>query len=332
MRKLITILTPAYNEEAALPHFHRELSRVVDTLTDRYDFEFLWVNDGSADSTLDVMKRLRGEDPRIRIVDLSRNYGKETGMLAGFDHASGDAVITIDADLQEPPSVIPAMLEKWEEGYMDVYGRRRSSEQSRKKRFTSRLYHRLLANISDVEMSDDAGDFRLLDRRCVDALCRMRESQRYTKGMYDWIGFSKTSVDFDVAKRVAGKSKFTFGKLMHLAADGIMAHSVMPLRMASYAGIFVSLTAFVFLIYVVIKAMIHGDPVAGYPSQMAVILFLGGSVLLALGIIGEYLGRIYLETKRRPIYFTNETPVMPPRRREETTSHEQDTETDKQPR
>lgn len=310
MRKLITILTPAYNEESALPLFYKELKRVTDTLEDRYEFEFLWVNDGSRDSTVEVMRGLRGNDSRIKIVDLSRNYGKEIGMLAGFDHASGDAVITIDADLQEPPSAIPDMLAKWEEGYMDVYGRRRSSMQSRKKRLTSRLYHNILAKISDVQMSDDAGDFRLLDRKCVDALRSMRESQRYTKGMYDWIGFSKAPVDIDIAPRVAGKSKFTFGKLMHLAADGIMAHSVMPLRLASYAGILVSVIAFVFLIYVVIKAMIHGDPVAGYPSLMAVILFLGGSVLLALGVIGEYLGRIYLETKRRPIYFTNEAPAI----------------------
>lgn len=309
MRKLITILTPAYNEEAALPLFYEEVRRVTDSLADRYDFEFMWVNDGSRDGTLDVMRNLREKDGRIKIVDLSRNYGKETGMLAGFDHSSGDAVITIDADLQEPPSAIPAMLEKWEEGYMDVYGRRRSSQQSRKKRITSRMYHSLLDHISDIKLSDDAGDFRLLDRLCVDALCSMRESQRYTKGMYDWIGFSKAPVDIDIAKRVAGKSKFTFGKLLHLAADGIMAHSVLPLRMASYAGIVVSISAFVFLIYVVAKAMILGDPVAGYPSLMAVILFIGGSVLLALGIIGEYLGRIYLETKRRPIYFTNEAPV-----------------------
>lgn len=308
MRPLITILTPAYNEEEAIPLFYEEVKRVTDSLADKYDFEFLWINDGSKDRTLEVMRSLRKGDKRIRIVDLSRNYGKEIGMLAGFDNARGDAVVIIDADLQEPPSAIPEMLEQWEMGYKDVYGRRRSSKQSRKKRFTSNLYHKLLEKISDVDMSEDAGDFRLLDRQCVNALTAMRESQRYTKGMYDWIGYAKKPVDIDISQRVAGQSKFTFGKLMHLAADGIMAHSVMPLRLASYAGIGVSLIAFIFLIYVVVKALMHGDPVAGYPSLMAVILFLGGSVLLALGIIGEYIGRIYLETKRRPIYFVNEDP------------------------
>lgn len=303
--RLITILTPAYNEEEALPLFYTELKRVTDTLSDRYAFEFLFINDGSTDSTLSVLKGLRAADPRVRIIDLSRNYGKETGMLAGFDHAKGDAVITIDADLQEPPSAIPAMLEKWEEGYRDVYGRRRQRRQSAAKRVSSKLYHRFLSSVSDIEMTADSGDFRLLDRECIDALKAMRESQRYTKGMYDWIGFSKAPVDYDIAERAAGTTKWTPRKLMHLAADGVMAHSVMPLRMASYAGILVSLAAFLYLIYVVVKAALFGDPVAGFPSLMAVILFLGGTILLALGVIGEYLGRIYLESKRRPLYFVN---------------------------
>lgn len=305
-RKLITILTPAYNEEEALPFFFEEVKRVTDSLKDRYDFEFLFINDGSTDRTLDVLRSLRRDDERVRILDMSRNFGKETGMLAGFDNACGDAVVIIDADLQEPPRIIPQMIEKWEQGYQDVYGRRISSKQKFIKRKTSSAFHKFITRISDVPLAVDAGDFRLLDRQCIDALRSMRETQRYTKGMYDWIGFKKGSVDFEVEKRVAGTTKWSFKQLTHLAADGIMSHSVMPLRLASYAGIFVSLFAFCYLIYVVIKAFIGGDPVPGYPSMMAAILFLGGSVLLALGIIGEYLGRIYLETKRRPIYFLNE--------------------------
>lgn len=272
--KTVTILTPCYNEEEALPLFYEEITKVVSGLKERYAFEFLFVNDGSSDATLRILKSLADNDDRIKILDMSRNYGKEVGMLAGFDNASGDCVITIDADLQEPPSIIPVMLEKWENGASDVYGRRKKRSQGVIKKLSSRLYHRLLSNVSDVDLSDDAGDFRLLDKKCIDALREMRETQRYTKGMYAWIGFKKHPVDYDIAPRVAGKTKWTLPKLIHLAADGIMSHSVMPLRLASYAGLLVSLGAFIYLLYVLIKAIGWGDEVAGYPSLMAVILFL----------------------------------------------------------
>lgn len=308
--KRVTLLVPCYNEQEALPHFYAEICRVMASLENRYDFELLFINDGSKDNTLQLLREFAGKDKRVRIVDLSRNYGKEVGMLAGFDYSTGDCVITLDADLQEPPSVIPMMLAEWENGSCDVYGRRRMRRQSAAKKFSSRLYHKILSNVSDVDLSDDAGDFRLLDRKCVDALRSMRESQRYTKGMYAWIGYDKTPVDYDIAPRVAGTTKWTLPKLIHLAMDGLMAHSVLPLRLASYAGIIVSLGAFCYLIYVLIKTIIWGEPVAGYPSLMAVILFLGGFILLALGIIGEYIGRIFLETKQRPVYFINE--VTPP--------------------
>lgn len=227
-------------------------------------------------------------------------------MLAGFDNATGDCVITIDADLQEPPSAIPEMLAKWEEGFKDVYGRRRHRDQGLAKKTMSKIYHRLLSGMSgDVRLTDDAGDFRLLDRQCVEALRQMRETQRYTKGLYDLIGYSKTPVEYDIARRVAGTSKWNMRKLMHLAADGIMSHSVVPLRLASYLGLTVSAIAFIYLIVVLVKALLWGDTVAGYPTIVSLILFLGGFILLALGIIGEYLGRIFLETKRRPPYFVN---------------------------
>lgn len=304
--KRITLLVPCYNEQEALPLFYEEINRILKELEEKYDFEILFVNDGSKDGTLEIIKNLSKNDSRIRYIDLSRNYGKEIGMLAGFDYASGDCVITIDADLQEPPQVIPEMIEKWENGASDVYGKRRKRRQSLTKKFTSRIYHRILSNVSDVDLSDDAGDFRLLDRKCIDALKSMRESQRYTKGMYAWIGFKKDYVDYDISPRVAGITKWTLPRLIHLAMDGLMSHSVLPLRLASYAGLIVSLGAFCYLVYVIVKTVIWGEPVAGYPSLMAVILFLGGFILLALGIIGEYLGRIFMETKQRPVYFVNE--------------------------
>lgn len=305
-KKKITLLIPAFNEEEALPLFYDTVSRLIDGMSDRYDWELLFVNDGSSDSTMEVIRGLAASDARVRYVDLSRNYGKETAMLAGFDNATGDCVITIDADLQEPPSAIPEMLAKWEEGFKDVYGRRRHRDQGLAKKTMSKIYHRLLSGMSgDVRLTDDAGDFRLLDRQCVEALRQMRETQRYTKGLYDLIGYSKAPVEYDIARRVAGTSKWNMRKLMHLAADGIMSHSVVPLRLASYLGLTVSAIAFIYLIVVLVKALLWGDTVAGYPTIVSLILFLGGFILLALGIIGEYLGRIFLETKRRPPYFVN---------------------------
>lgn len=305
-KKKVTLLIPAYNEEEVLPLFYKRVIEVIAPLEERYDFELLFINDGSTDGTLPLLNALRKGDERVNYIDMSRNYGKEIGMLAGFDHATGDCLVTLDADLQEPPEIIPQMLEKWEEGYDDVYGRRRQRHQSRLKKFSSRLYHRLLAGISDdMAFADDAGDFRLLDRKCINALSALRESQRYTKGLYEIMGFRKAPVDYDVAKRAAGKSKWSVGQLCSLAVNGITSHSVVPLRLASYMGLIVSACAFIYLIVVLIKAIVWGDPVEGYPTIVSLILFIGGFILLALGIIGEYLGRIFMETKQRPLYFIN---------------------------
>lgn len=305
-KKKVTLLVPAYNEEEVLDMFYDRVSSLIESWGDRYDWEFLFINDGSSDRTLEVLRRLRAKDGRVNYLDMARNYGKEIGMLAGFDHATGDCVITIDADLQEPPETIPAMLEKWEEGYDDVYGRRRKRKQSFFKRMSSKIYHKLLASMSeDVDLADDSGDFRLMDRKCIEAMSRLRETQRYTKGLYSVIGFRKAPVDYDIKERAAGTSKWTPGKLMRLAVDGITSHSVMPLRLASYMGLIVSTCAFVYLLFVLVKAIVAGDDVAGFPTLICVILFLGGFILLALGIIGEYLGRIFMETKQRPAYFLN---------------------------
>lgn len=302
--KKVSILVPCYNEEEALPLFFNTLRRdVLDPLERKYEFEVIFVNDGSTDNTLLILQQMRLSDPRVNYIDLSRNFGKEIGMLAGMDFMSGDCLITLDADLQEPPSVIPLMLAEWEKGFDDVYGRRRDIHQSMWKKGTSKLYHRILTRLASVELPERAGDFRLLDRRCVEALRKMRETQRYTKGLYAWIGFNKAYVDYDVQPRAAGKTKWSFSDLFRLAVDGITSHSLLPLRFASYVGLIVSAIAFLFLLWVVIKALIWGDEVAGYPSLMAVILFLGGTVLLAIGIIGEYIGRIFMETKDRPPYF-----------------------------
>lgn len=305
-KKCVTLLIPAYNEEEVLEMFYDKVSSLIDSWGDTYDWELLFINDGSRDHTIDILRKLRQRDERVNYIDMARNYGKEIGMLAGFDHAKGDCVITIDADLQEPPETIPLMLQKWEEGYDDVYGRRRKRKQSLLKRLSSKAYHKLLASMSeDVDLADDSGDFRLLDRKCIDAMSRIRETQRYTKGLYSVIGFRKAAVDYDIKARAAGTSKWTPAKLMRLAVDGITSHSVLPLRLSSYLGLLVSFFAFLYLIFVLIKAIIFGDTVAGYPTLICVLLFLGGSILLALGIIGEYLGRIFLETKHRPAYFIN---------------------------
>ncbi len=310
-KKKVTILVPAYNEQEALPLFYEVVAKLADEHSERYCWELLFINDGSTDGTLDVLNSLVAKDKRVRYIDLSRNFGKETAMLAGFDYATGDCVVIIDADLQEPPSAIPEMLKKWEQGYCDVYGRRRRRNQKFLKKTMSRIYQRLLSGMSQgPEPPQDAGDFRLLDRKCVDALKSLRETQRYTKGMYALVGFSKAPVDIDISRRVAGTTKWNMRKLLHLAADGIMSHSVVPLRLASYMGVIVSIIAFIYLLVVLVKAIFWGEDVAGYPTIVSLILFLGGFILLALGIIGEYLGRIFLETKQRPPYFVNTvTPV-----------------------
>jgi glycosyltransferase involved in cell wall biosynthesis len=300
--KKVSILVPCYDEEESLPLFHSALLETLEPIATLYDFEFIYINDGSHDGTLSLLQSYRAEDKRVNYIDMSRNFGKEIGMLAGMDYFSGDCLVIIDADLQEPPSAIIEMLQRWEEGYDDVYGRRRERQQSYAKRCTSKLYHKLLGKISDTELETDSGDFRLLDRKCVEALRSLRETQRYTKGLYNWIGFNKCYVDYDIAPRAAGKTKWHLTNLVRLALDGITSHSLVPLRLASYIGIVVSISAFIYFFYVVIKAMIYGDPVAGYPSMMAVLLFLGGMILLSLGIIGEYLGRVFMETKRRPPY------------------------------
>jgi glycosyltransferase involved in cell wall biosynthesis len=304
--KKISILIPAYNEEEVLePLYHRLGALANDNKS--YDFEFLFVNDGSRDKTIDIIKDMAERDERISYVDLSRNFGKEIAMIAGLDHVTGDATVIIDADLQDPPELIPKMIKYWEEGYEDVYAKRNSRKgETWLKKTTSKLYYRLLQKATNIPIQQDTGDFRLLDRRCVEALRQIRESQRYTKGMFSWIGFKKKEITYDRDPRAAGETGWNYAKLINFAIDGLTSITIAPLRISSILGIVVSVVAFIYILYIVIRTILFGTDLAGYPSMMAVILFLGGVQLLSLGVIGEYIGRIFNETKQRPLYFVQE--------------------------
>lgn len=304
--KSITILVPCYNEENNIEFLYERLKEIFTTLPN-YDFHILLINDGSKDNTLVKMQSLHAKDPGVSYLNLSRNFGKENAMLAGLDYAEGDAVIVMDADLQDPPELVPQMLEEWEKGYDDVYARRRSrAGETWFKKASAHWYYRILQKFADIDIPADVGDFRLLDRQAVDALCSLRERQRYTKGLFSWIGYNKKEILFDRQPRATGNSKMNFLKLFGLAVDGITSFSVAPLRLASVLGIIISTIAFVYLIFVIAKTLLFGDPVAGYPSMISIILFMGGIQLIVLGIIGEYVGRIFYEAKRRPDYLVSE--------------------------
>lgn len=310
--KKISFIIPCHNEAENIDRLHEELAQfaagtfevngVKLSMAD-YEWEFLFVNDGSTDATLAMIRKLRSEDPRVSVLNLSRNFGKESAMLAGMDYAGGDAVVIIDADLQDPLDVVPEMIYWWERGYDDVYGKRLSrGKESRIRKFLSLSFYRMLNRMSDIDTLPNVGDFRLLDRRAVRALTHLRETQRYMKGLYCWVGFNKKEVTFDRADRETGKSNYRFVKLVNLAIEGITSYTTSPLRIATISGLLVSIFAFIYLIYILIKTLVWGEVVAGFPTLICVILFLGGMQLLALGIIGEYIGRIFNETKGRPPY------------------------------
>lgn len=304
--KKISILIPAYNEQEVLEKLYARLNKLAsDNKT--YDFEFLFVNDGSRDRTLEIIKEYSKSDKRVSYLNFSRNFGKEIAMCAGFDHVTGDATVIIDADLQDPPELIPEMIKYWEKGYDDVYAKRTSREgETWLKKLTSSLFYKTLQKTTHIPIQIDTGDFRLLDKRCIEALKQMRESQRYTKGMFSWIGYNKKEITYCRDSRLAGVTKFNYSKLINFAIDGITSFTTAPLRISSILGFIISFIAFIFIIILVIKTILFHDPVAGYPSLMAVILFLGGVQLLSLGIIGEYIGRIFNETKSRPLYLIEE--------------------------
>lgn len=304
--KKISILIPCYNEEASLPLLYNELVKLMNSHSN-YAWEILMINDGSKDRTLEIIKDLRNKDNRICYIDLSRNFGKEKAMLAGFDYVTGDCMVIMDADLQHPPIIIKEMLQKWEAGYDDIYAKRKSrgKEPWLRKKF-SLLFYKILQKTTKIEILPNVGDFRLLDRKCIESLKLLRETERYTKGMFCWIGYHKTFVEFEQHERIAGTSSWNFWSLFSLAIEGIVSFTTVPLRLASIFGAFTAFLAFLYMIYILIKTIIWGDPVGGFPTLISVILFLGGLQLLALGIIGEYIGRIFKESKKRPVYLVRE--------------------------
>ncbi len=304
--KKITIIIPAYNEEESLPHLYERLEKLMSSM-EHYEFEILFVNDGSKDNTINLIKEYREKDNRICYVDFSRNFGKEIAMIAGLDYATGDCVIFMDADLQDPPELIPELVKYWEEGYDDVYAKRSSRKgETWLKKFTSKMYYRVLQHLTNVPIQQDTGDFRLLDRRCVNALRKMRESQRNSKSMFSWIGYKKKEVLYDRDPRIAGQTKWNYKKLIDLAIDGITSFTTSPLRISTYISIPTFIILFVYFVYVIAKCIITSTMIQAYQAIILLILFFSGVQILLFGIIGEYLGRIFNESKDRPLYLVNE--------------------------
>jgi polyisoprenyl-phosphate glycosyltransferase len=300
-KKILSIIAPAYNEEAGLDEFYSRLVNAVKDLS--LELEIIYVNDGSQDGTVEIMSKQHDNDPRITIIDLSRNFGKEVALTAGLDHASGDAVVIIDTDLQDPPELIPELVERWHEGYDVVNAKRiKRKGESGFKKITSFVYYRFLYQLSDIKIPKDTGDFRLLSRNALDALLKLREKHRYMKGLFAWVGYSQAEITYERDERYAGETKWHFFGLLNLAFEGLTSFSVLPLRLASLLGVLSAFVGLAFAVIIVLKKMMFGDPVAGYPSLVVLITFIGGIQLLALGIIGEYLGRVFNETKNRPLY------------------------------
>jgi len=301
MKKLITVIIPAYNEEKSLPLLFDRLENLVNT-NRSYNFELLFINDGSKDKTLSILQQTAKTNPCISYINFSRNFGKEIAVAAGIDHANGDAVVIMDADGQEPPELIPKMIKWWEKGYDDVYARRKRYRGGRFNHLTSQLYYRTLQKTTRIPIQVDTGDFRLFSRRCILALREFREAERQNKALFSWIGYNKKEVFFDQDKRQAGESKWGFWSRVNLAIDGFTSFTTAPLRLASILGFVVAFLAFIYIIVEVVQVLCGLDRFGGYPTLLAAVLFLGGVQLISLGIIGEYVGRIFAETKNRPLY------------------------------
>lgn len=308
---LLSIIVPCYNEEAALPYFLPEIQRSAEDLRKKYGLqaEFLFVDDGSTDGTLPLLRQYAQEDPQVRYISFSRNFGKESAMYAGLENARGDYAVVMDADLQHPPAVLAEMYHAvTEEGYGIAAARRVSRKGEPPIRsFFARLFYRLVNKISNAEFVDGASDFRMLSRPAIDALLRLGEYNRFSKGMFGWIGFKTKWIPYENVKRVAGETTWSFWKLFLYSLEGIIAFSTVPLAIASLMGVLLCFTAFVWLLVIIVKTLIWGDPVAGFPTLACLLLLIGGSIQLSLGIIGQYLAKTYLETKKRPIYIVGET-------------------------
>lgn len=301
----LTVVIAAYNESEALPLLH---PRLVQALAGTpVDARILYVDDGSRDGTWDALQRLAESDPRVSLLRLSRNFGKELALTAGLDLIETDAALVLDADGQDPPELIPAFVDKWREGFDVVYGTRSArAGESWLKRATANAFYRVINRLSDTPIPTDTGDFRLLSRRALDGLRQLRERQRFMKGLFAWVGYPQAAILYERGPRIAGGSKYNYWRLWNLALEGITGFSTVPLRAATYLGLATALSAFAYGGWVIAKTLLWGDPVQGWPTMMAVMLFLGGVQLVALGIIGEYLGRLYLEAKQRPLYLVRE--------------------------
>jgi glycosyltransferase involved in cell wall biosynthesis len=301
----LSVVVPTYNEEATLEALFRRVVATVERTTP--DYEVVVVNDGSTDRTLSILSMAHLADPRIKIVNLSRNFGKEAALTAGLNYASGDIVIPLDADLQHPPELIPRMVAEWRDGYdMVVAVRADRSSESAVKRVSAELFYRMMQRISDVPIPAHAGDFRLLDRRVVEALALLPERTRFMKGLFAWVGFRQTMITFDPPPRAAGRSKWRYTKLWNFALDGIFSSTTLPIRIWTYLGVGVALAALTYMLVIVLQTLIHGIEVPGYASLAAMLLFFSGMNMIGLGILGEYVGRVFVEAKRRPQYLVRD--------------------------
>jgi polyisoprenyl-phosphate glycosyltransferase len=312
---VLSVVIPVYNEEPGLLAMHERLSAALDALG--CSTEVVYIDDGSSDLSAELLRQIAARDARVLVLGLSRNFGKEIAVSAGIDYAHGEAVVVLDADLQDPPELISLMLAQWRAG-MDCVLMRRSSRAGETwlKKQTSAVFYRLLRRIGDVEIPRDVGDFRLMSRRAVDTLRRCQERTRYMKGLFAWVGYPTVTLDYERQARHAGVTKWNYWRLWNLALEGITSFSTAPLKLASYVGLTVALGAFFYAVWIFVEALVYGSPVPGYPSLMVVVMFLGGTQLLALGIIGEYLARVFVEVKQRPLYVVADVhgqgPLQPP--------------------
>ncbi len=304
--KLISVIVPCYNEEEVLHTTHQRLSDVLNALHG-YRYELIYVNDGSRDQTLPMLRQIAAGNDHVRVLSFSRNFGHQIAITAGLDYCSGDAAVVIDADLQDPPHLIADMVRAWEQGAEVVYGKRRDREgETFFKLFTARLFYRFINRLADVDIPLDTGDFRLMDRKALDAFLKLRERNRFVRGMVAWVGFKQTALEYDREARFAGTTKYPFRKMMRLATDAIMGFSNVPLRLASIVGFITSFLAFAGILYALYAKLFTDETVAGWTFLMTAILFIGGITLVVLGIIGEYIGRMNSEIKQRPLYLIQE--------------------------
>lgn len=308
MSELISVIVPCYNESRTIEIFYQEITK-ISSVMDKYDFEYIFVDDGSKDDTLDIVKNLSKEDSRVKYISFSRNFGKESGIYAGLEKSKGDYAVVMDADLQDPPSLLPEMMRCIdEEGYDSVATRRvtRKGEPPIRS-FFARQFYKLMNKISKTEIVDGARDYRLMTRQFVNAILQIQEYNRFSKGIYGWVGFNTKWLEYENVERVRGETKWSFWKLLVYAVDGIIAFSTVPLTLSVFFGFMFCFIALVATVYIVFKTILYGDPVAGWPSMMCIILMLGGIQLFCIGILGEYLSKTYLESKNRPIYICKET-------------------------